>query len=265
MRQPWTLEFIREWWRFMDLPSILRLRRHAVRPSSTGIHADERFALNMRWPFKGRVFLRARGSDILTFNEVIKQQVYGGIPERLHRCRSIVDLGANIGLTSLYLAARFPEAEILALEPNPHTYSVLTTNLQELVSSGRCRTVQAAVWSANRALVGDSSGGADHFSAFATREAPAEAASEATITGLTMPQVIAESGFSFVDLVKVDIEGAEVELLKGDQSWLARVGAVAIEFHGNSRVVSGFDRVMAEHGFTVWDDGSHTTLATKES
>jgi hypothetical protein len=39
--------------------------------------------------------------------------------------------------------------------------------------------------------------------------------------------------------------------------------AFAIEFHGESRITSGFDGIMAEHHFTNRDDGTHTVLATQ--
>jgi FkbM family methyltransferase len=263
MRLPWTLELIRDMRRFMDVPSVLRLRNYLVRVGKTGGRANTRLTLNMRSPIQGRIFLRERGSDIRTFKEVLEEQVYSGVLARLPACRAIIDLGANIGLTSLYLAAHFPDAKLFSVEPNADTYDVLRSNLQSLIADGRCRTLRGAVWSAERPLVADSSRGADQFSAFATREPSPNDIGETTIAGYSMARIIAESGFSFIDLLKVDIEGAEVQLLEGDRSWLSHVGAIAIEFHGDSRKASGFDEIMAEHRFTIRDDGSHTVLATK--
>jgi FkbM family methyltransferase len=263
MRLPWTLELIRDMKRFMDVPSVLRLRNYLVRVGKTGGRANTRLTLNMRRPIQGRIFLRERGSDFSMFKEVLEEQVYSGVLATLPACGTIIDLGANIGLTSLYLAAHFPDAKLFSVEPNADTYEVLRSNLQSLIADGRCQTLRGAVWSAERPLVADSSHGADHFSAFATREPSANDIGETTIAGYSMARIIAESGFSFVDLLKVDIEGAEVQLLEGDRSWLNHVGAIAIEFHGGSRNASGFDEIMAEHHFTIWDDGSHTVLATK--
>jgi hypothetical protein len=69
--------------------------------------------------------------------------------------------------------------------------------------------------------------------------------------------------YEMLDILKVDIEGAEVELFKGDVGWLSRVRAIAIEFHDDSREVSGFDRLMRDHGFRVLDSNPHTVLALK--
>jgi len=80
-----------------------------------------------------------------------------------------------------------------------------------------------------------------------------------------MAQVLAMSGFSTVDLLKVDIEGAERQLLRGDVSWLDRVSALAIEFHGDSREDSGFDEKIAAHGLEIVEENRHTTLACRSA
>jgi len=132
------------------------------------------------------------------------------------------------------------------------------------VRAGRCRTLLAAIWSEEAELVAAHTAAADHYSAFATRAPVAAERGGDLMRGLPMSRVIAESGFDRVDLLKVDIEGAEVELFKGDVSWLRRVGAIAIEFHGDSRRESGFDQIMRDYGFAVDDRDRHTVLALSE-
>ena len=208
--------------------------------------------------------LREVGSDILTFNEVIKEQVYRTIFERVKKCDTVIDLGGNIGLASLYFANRYPACRLFAVEPHPETYRMLVSNLSELIASGRCQTLQAAVWGSEKASAADPSQESDHYSAFATREAAGNENPEETMIGLPIRKIIAESGFSKIDLLKIDIEGAEVELFKGDSNWLNEVGAIAIEFHHDSRRVSEFDRLMKEHKFRIYDGDPHTTLAVRE-
>jgi hypothetical protein len=84
------------------------------------------------------------------------------------------------------------------------------------------------------------------------------------VQGFTMEEILASSAFQQVDLLKVDIEGAEVELFRNDLGWLDRVGAIAIEFHGRSRDESGFDQMLTEHGFKVCAEDSHTVLAIRD-
>jgi len=80
-----------------------------------------------------------------------------------------------------------------------------------------------------------------------------------------MGEIIARSGFERIDVLKVDIEGAEVQLFSGDTSWLARVGMLMIEFHSDAREQIGFDALIARHGLRILkDSGSHTLTAGRE-
>jgi FkbM family methyltransferase len=247
----------------MTLRSVMRFREYSIRSKDEECAEGNLLKLDMRSPFRGELHLRERGSDINTFTEVIQQQVYRDVITKVRNCETIVDLGANIGLASRYFAEHFPNCKILAVEPNPSTYQVLVSNVARLVASGRCQTLQAAVWSSEKPLVGGAEDDPDHFSAFAVHETAAESA-ENSIAGLPMNKIIAHSGFERIDLLKVDIEGAEVELFKGNVDWLQRVRTIAIEFHETSRADSQFDDLMKQHGFRVIDSGSHTVLATRE-
>jgi len=54
-----------------------------------------------------------------------------------------VDCGANIGVSALYFARRYPAAKILAIEPDPANYEMLVRNTRQVAS---VHPVQAAVW-----------------------------------------------------------------------------------------------------------------------
>jgi len=227
------------------------------------LKAGEVLKLRMVSPIKGEVVLREVGSDGLTFHEVLKDQVYREVVSRVRKCESVIDLGANIGLSSLYFAARYPSSRIFAVEPDPRTYELLEQNVAELKQEGRCQTLRAAVWGTQKKLVMQQPRGEDHFSAFTTREATDTQSSEETVTGVSILDIIKESGFETVDVLKIDIEGAETELFRGQSDWLRSVRAIAIEFHGTSRQDCDFDRLMSQYGFRTFDDGSHTVLALK--
>lgn len=261
--QPWTISFIREWWPYMSLRSVLRLRDYELRSARGEQIPGHKLELRMKAPVRGSVSLWEVGSDVLTFTEVIKEQVYESVRNRLRSCETVIDLGANIGLTTLYFAGHYPGSRFLAVEPNSDTFQLLTANLKELIDDGRCQTLKAAVWGSSRALVRDPSQAPEHYSAFAMKEASADENSE-TISGWPIQKIIDDSRFTQVDLLKVDIEGAEVELFKGDLDWLRRVGAIAIEFHNGSREQSRFDEIMRAYRFSIYDHDPHTVLALKE-
>jgi FkbM family methyltransferase len=265
----WTFTLLRDLWPHMGLRSILRFRDFSQREERGAQRRGELLALDMKRPARQTLYLREVGSDILTFNEVLMEEVYRPVVEHVRGCRTVIDLGANIGLATLYLSAHYPDCRFFAVEPNPDTFRVLDMNLRGLVRDGRAQILRGAVWGSEARLAADARRDPEHFSAFATVEAAGDDdgddGAHGRIEGLPIQELIARAGFEQVDLVKADIEGAEVELFKGDLGWLRRVNALAVEFHGDSRAVTKFDDICREHGFRIIEDNAHTTLAVRQS
>lgn len=259
----WTVSLTRELWPRMNLRSVLRLRDYSLREAQGRLRRDEVLNLNMKSPINQNVSLREVGSDILTFNEVLLAQVYKTVLSSLPECKTVIDLGANIGLSSIFFAANYQSCRIFAVEPNPNTYKLLNVNLHKLINEGRCTTLQAAVWGKERNLAVDRSRESEHYSVFAAIEPADPNPVEAEIAGVTIKQIIERSGFDHIDLMKVDIEGAETELFKGDLNWLKRVRCIAIEFHENSRETINFDAVMHDYGFKIRNEDQHTIVAIR--
>lgn len=252
--QSWTLSFIREHASLMTLNSVWRYRNHGIRAQREQVKSGSLIGLKMRPPVDQVIYLRELGSDDLTFREIFLDDVYGDVVRRVPSCQTMIDLGANIGLASVYFMSRY-NCRVFAVEPNPSTFSVLEKNLSQRPGAA---CLQGAVWSHAANLGGNQSAGADHFSMFSTEES-----SDGEIQGYPLPEVIRRSGFAQVDLLKVDVEGAERELFKGPLDWLRSIRAIAIEFHDSSRDDIGFDRIMAEHGFQIEAEGGHTVVATR--
>lgn len=259
--QSWSIQFVREWWPYLTPSSILRWRDALLRAQGGASPDEEIVTLTLTAPIRARIALRGAGSDACTMQEVMVSQVYRGLKDLVPHCETVIDLGANIGLASLYLAGIHPECRVFAVEPYGANAAILMRNLQPLIRSGRADVLQAAVWERNADLEFQEFANAGAFDSVVVREAKAATPAASRIPGMTMDTIIRLSGFSRVDILKVDIEGAEEKLFRGDTSWLDQVGAVAIEFHGDARVRSGFDDVARAHGFTVDDRDAHTVLA----
>ena len=260
IRNSWTLALLRQLWPRMTLPSIVRYRAFLLREAANRMRDGHAVRLRLRPPYDAEIRLRETGSDMPTFREVLLgDEVYRCVVDRIAGCRTIVDLGANIGLASIYFAGHYRASRLLAVEPNPETFRDLERNLRRLSRAGRVQLVWGGVWSEERRLAAHPAPATPKSNAFATLAAPD--GESATIPGYPMALLLQLAGFDRVDLVKVDIEGAEVELFRGDLQWLDRVGAIAIEFHGDSRIRSGFDRIMRDRGFTVEEANPHTVVA----
>lgn len=246
----------------MDLGSVLRYRQYCLRGQTD---PTRKIRLKMKSPIQGDIFFREIPSDHYTFGDVFEQEVYKSVLHYVPTCSTILDLGANIGFASLYLARLYPSARIVSVEPNRENYALLTTNLEHLIRQERCIPLQAAVWSVHKSLAVDPKWQHGAYNAFRLKDIPASERVADSVEGITMEEILAAAKFQYVDLLKVDIEGAEVELFRGDIGWLGRVKAIAIEFHGASRQESEFDNILKSNGFAVCEEESHTVLAVRTS
>lgn len=249
----WTLEFVRQWRPYVSLTTIWHLRSWEIRQAAGNLRGDSHLVpIRCTAPLSTRLTIRENVGDYLTLKEILIAEVYGGLRQRLGECRRIIDLGANIGLATLYFAAKFPHSRILSVEPEPSNFGMLVRNSRQLANEGRCVPLQAAVWHEDSSL--DLLNPADDHYAFVFGEKRGGA-----VRAMSMTSILESSGFETVDLLKVDVEGAEVELFRGCLDWLPRVRALAVEFHGDARNRSHFDEIM--HGRQVVEMNDHTVLA----
>jgi len=246
----------------MSLVSALRFRNYLLRVQKGQEHRNGIIKVHMKRPFRGKIALRETGSDLATFHEIAVDEVYGQVVRKVGGFQTVIDLGANIGLASLYLAHHSPSCRIFSVEPNPQSYEMLVRNVRNLGS--RCKTLRAAAWRTHRQLSPDPRVATDRFSTFTLRDSSSTAGDQWTVEGFTMLEILDHSGFKTVDLLKVDIEGAEAEMFSGKHlQWLTRVGAIAIEFHKDSRKMCAFDDIMRSYGFEICSEEYHTVLALK--
>jgi FkbM family methyltransferase len=141
--------------------------------------------------------------------------------------RRILDLGANAGYASLFFSLGCPQARILAVEPDPDNYALLVKNL-EAYPLVQC--LHGAVWSESTRLYLEK---VDQPSDSLIRVDPRpDAPTETTVSAFGVTELMARAGFEWVDVIKMDVEGAEREIFsRGAEEWLNRVGAIYIETH----------------------------------
>jgi FkbM family methyltransferase len=174
----------------------------------------------IRVPGTGSISLRP-GSDWNVFNQVIIDQEYK-LPEDV-RPRFIIDAGANIGLTAAYFAARYPDAVIYAIEPEPANFAMLERNTAGFAN---VRRYHGAIWSHSAASLAITNPSAASW-CFTVAEG------SGTTRGLTIGSLLDESGFDRIDVLKLDVEGSELEVLRDPDcpKWLHRTDLLLIELH----------------------------------
>jgi FkbM family methyltransferase len=184
-------------------------------------------------------FRTGRAGDLFILYEVLAFSAFQ-IPRSLldpASVRTIIDCGANIGVTSLYLAQVYPNARIISIEPQPDNFALLLRNTENVP---QIEALHAAVVGTSRPSV-----------AFSTkREGWAGRISEdggIQVPAITLDEVLRFS-LSRVDLLKVDIEGAEAEVF-AHGSYLDRVQHVVAELH-EPYTCAAFAEAMRRHGLS---------------
>lgn len=260
----WTVSFFREWWPHMSFRSVVRCRDYCLRLGRGESSGERTVLLQVTSPIHSEVVIREVPADWWTFREVVQEQVYKNVLSSISHCENVIDLGANIGLATLYFASRYPTSRLFAVEPNPENYVLLNVNLQRLSARGRCQTLNAAIWQREAVLAAKPLPSPDRYNCFSVRELLPEEHCSTPIKGMPMTDLVAASGFTTVDILKVDVEGAEIQLFRGNLDWLERVRALLIEFHDESRQKSDFDAIMRRYHFRIHEETRHTILAVNE-
>lgn len=194
----------------------------------------------------GQVFqLRKNFSDKYTFTQVFLDDQYGlQLP---FEPRTIIDGGANIGLSSAYFAHRYPEASIVAIEPSSGNFQMLLKNTDSLK---KVKGLNKGIW--NRDALLSITNTADHDNAFMVTEA--SEAAQNTFPAVSIGSIMRENGWESIDILKLDIEGSEKEVFtSGYEEWLPKTRAIIIELHdhmrkGASRAVF---QAIAQYPFSV--------------
>jgi FkbM family methyltransferase len=172
--------------------------------------------------------VRLKTSDLSTYVKIFLEREYDF--ELAAEPRVIVDAGANIGLASVWYANRYPRARIVALEPEPSNFRMLCVNVARYPA---IVPLQTALWrSAGDVAVVDP--GLGHW-AFRTEEPGAAAPGSAAARALSVDALMRAHGIDRIDLLKVDIEGAEREVFADPSEWIGRVNSIAIELHDRMR------------------------------
>jgi FkbM family methyltransferase len=157
----------------------------------------------------------------------------------------IIDCGANIGLSVFYFKHLYPLAKILAIEADP----VICGKLRANVTSAAFSDVDVrnrAVWIANEPVEFRTEGG---FSGRVTL--PGDVASVIRVDGARLRDLLDEP----VDLLKIDIEGAENQVIADCADRLRNVSSLFLEYHSHQHAPQQLDeilRALKDSGFRYY-------------
>jgi FkbM family methyltransferase len=195
----------------------------AYKPAST---KSRPFTINLRLrPGYDKVLcLRPFAGDLSVLYKVFLDRCYY-VPRSLlspDDVRVIIDCGANVGITALFLASRYPNARIFCVEPHPEDYDILKQNTQ---SEPRIVPINAAIVGRPTASIRLTSNEPAWGNKLSHNVYGIE------VPAIAISEICTQYGLDRIDLLKFDIEGAE-EAVFMHAGFLSRVRLGIIELHG---------------------------------
>lgn len=182
------------------------------------------------------VRLRIGTTDISTYMQVLVERQYEFdipiIP------RFAIDAGANIGLASIYLSNRYPSLQIVAIEPEESNYLLLCMNIAPYPN---IKAIRGALWFQEASMNLVDSGFGNHGFQVSSEKTSISNHTE-SVPGITVDWVLRESRENIVDLLKIDIEGAEKRVMENSENWISKVRVIMIELHDH--ISSGCSEVF---------------------
>jgi FkbH-like protein/FkbM family methyltransferase len=216
------------------------------------------------------------------YDEIFVQHAYGRNSIVIKDGDCVLDIGANIGLFSLYVTSQFPSCRVFAFEPSPVTYKALEANLRIYcrdatpIAAGVGRSEGVGSFTFYRAssvfsgFVADEARDREALDQIVRNQLRQRGVSESELATMSatllegrtereqydvplmsISRLIAERAIERVDLLKIDAESSELAILEGivDADW-PKIQQIAIEVHDAANVAAVVSALEAR-GFDV--------------
>ena len=214
----------------------------------------------------GTVKIRCNSTDDLTFRQVFVRKEYDishlrqyerilGVYRNIlaaERLPIIIDAGANVGAASIWFAMQFPGARIVAVEPDPGNAAMCRVNTERFTN---IKVVEGAIGSEPGLVF--LSNPLNEAWAVQTVRGQSGHIPVHTIPGL----VHGQREFSQLFIVKIDIEGFEMDLFEANTEWVQDTTAIFVEPHDwlfpQKGTSLSFQRALLGRGFEIVISGEN--------
>ncbi|MGH9970309.1 MAG: FkbM family methyltransferase, partial [Pyrinomonadaceae bacterium] len=218
-----------------------------------------------------------KGETDFVYEEIFAGESYMQHGIRLAEDACVMDVGANIGLFTLYVLAQAPAASIYAFEPIPPVYENLRINTT--LAGGKVRLFNCGVsnragsanfaWYKHNSLISGRYADVEEekaiIKAFIKNQKAGEEVAEDTLEKLieerleseeyscplrALSEVIAAEGIERIDLLKLDVQKSEMEVLEGiaEEDW-KKIRQIVVEVHDLEGRLSRIKELLEGHGF----------------
>jgi FkbM family methyltransferase len=171
------------------------------------------------------IFVRTMTHDLVIAAEFLSKRPWEDLT--VEPASAIIDAGANIGASTVYLAHLFPDSKIIAIEPERENFSLLEKNTKH---HKNVKCIRAALWNERMTMdLVDRTGGTIGFTIAQSKESNSETGQ--TVECLSIEELCSRFKIRSIGFLKLDIEGAEKNVLENSEQWIGRVEVIAAELH----------------------------------
>lgn len=195
--------------------------------------------------FKTPFLFSDKSGFLHSLQEIFAEETYKFFSEKEDPL--IIDCGANIGLSILYFKKLFPKSTILAFEPDEKIFQLLEKNIAQINKENKITAYKKAVWTSDTDLSFFSEGSLAGSSVTDCRKKN----NVVTVKAVDLKKYLSET----VDFLKIDIEGAENEVIFDIAPLLPNIKNLFLEYHGisdKSQNLGEILNILKHYGFQYY-------------
>ncbi|MDB5052767.1 MAG: FkbM family methyltransferase [Bacilli bacterium] len=205
------------------------------------------------------VCARINTSDPHVLKEIFQQRNYE-FTNLSFTPKLIIDGGANAGYSSVFFANIYPQAHIIAVEPEQSNFEILQYNTRPYK---KVKLIESGIWHKNTYLnVRDI--GLGKWGTIVEETSDTE---PGAFRAVTISSLLENSDYEEIDILKLDIEGAEKEVFThGYDEWLDKVKILIIELHDNMKrgCSNAFFKAVSNYKFACFVKGENIVLIKED-
>ncbi len=176
--------------------------------------------------------------DLVIFHEFFIEKIYDKV-FNINQGDVIFDVGASIGWYAFRISQKVGEnGTIIAIEPDPENFSYLKRNI-ELNKYRNIIPLNLGLWSSKRKMILIRKKYASTLKSILIKDEKIEKKNQIQIDVDTIDNIVLDLGLEKVTLIKMDIEGAEIEAIKGAKKTLTKLKDIRLIIAAYHETVSG--------------------------
>ncbi|WP_396167557.1 FkbM family methyltransferase [Flavobacterium sp.] len=207
--------------------------------------------------------VRPKSSDLLTFHQVFTFKEYdinfGFIP------KIIIDAGANIGLAAVYFNRKYPNAKIIAIEPEKSNFEILKMNCKHYKNIYLHKRALSSQSNLTLNVIDKGYGNWGFVTEIDSDESFENIVD--TVITITIDEILNENSLEYIDLLKIDIEGGEKLLFESNyENWIPKTKCIVIELHDGIKMGSSnsFFKAISRFNFSYHNRGENLVFMNRD-